>query len=206
MIDKQTQNTYSLIKKMAIILLMVISAGWIPYRYFTASPPRFCEEKNRMLTNVELIIAALENKYKYNAIKIDDSTKTPQDFYKKFPFCCTVERITVDGKTDPGYVYVELYFPTSEKVMSRSVTICDGTYTKHPRDEKLNYTSDGTCTIHPSDKSLNYTKERVPVSDCGDVGSGPSKDLNIKDTPFGNDYMKSLNLLYLELARVGRNN
>lgn len=175
-------------------------------------PLGFCDDKNRVLTHDEIILIALEKKYKYNEIRTDDSTKTAQDFYKKYPFCCSVDRPAMahvrrnllTGKVyikAPDYVVAELYFPTSDEIMSKPITLCDGSYKYKTRDENLTYTSDGTCIIRPLDKSLNFTKSRVPVSNCGGIGSATHEDLNIKDTPFGNDELKERRLMYIENSR-----
>ena len=86
---------------------------------------------------------------------------------------------------NPGYVVAELYFPTSEEVL------------KNPNRfmcEELNL-NEGDCLRHFNiDKGLVYIKSRVPVSNCGGIGSATHEDLNIKDTPFGNDELKASNL------------
>lgn len=185
MIGKQTHNTYSPRKKMAIILLMVISAGWIPYRYFTAPPPRFCEEKNRVLTNEEFIIAALENRYKYNLVKIDGSTKTAQDFYRKYPNCCKVGRAPpLIYKTLWGNPYdenqddreISLFYPINEKELANII------------NARLTTVSGGH--IKYIDKTMSYYKDTIRMTECGGVGDTVREYLNIKDTPFSNNVGK----------------
>ena len=196
-------------KSILILFLAIAGSYWVLNYLFDAKedqpPPRFCEEKNRVLTNEEVIVAALESKYKNNSIKSDESTKTASAFYKKYPFCCCVDspakpknrRSFFTGKRymeNPGYVVAELYFPATNEWMSTIRTVCNGIYKKDQTDKSINYTSDGTCMLLQADKSLNYIKSRVPVSNCGGIGSATHKDLNIKHTPFGNDELKASNL------------
>jgi hypothetical protein len=185
MTDKKIDFKNYSTKNIVITLLLIVFTVLAVYNYLTAPPPRFCEEKNRGLSNEEFIIAALEDKYKNNEIKIDDSTKTPQDFYKKYPFCCRVysgdtsKRRLFTGEiysVDQGYNYVELYFPSSDEVMKTPFSLM------------------GVETY--IDKDLKYTRSRLSVGYCGDVGSGTFVHLNIKKTPFGNSFMKSFNLLH----------
>jgi hypothetical protein len=69
-----TQNITNFINRnSAILMIALVLSSAIAYRYFTAPSPRFCEEKNRVLTNEELIIAALGHEYQLKTIKIDDS-------------------------------------------------------------------------------------------------------------------------------------
>lgn len=175
-----------------------ISYWGVNYLFDTkeSQPPLgFCAEKNRVLTHEELIIAALEDSYKYNAVKIDDSTTTAHEFYKKYPFCCGdgppgasyPRRSVLTGKLyieDPGYVVVSLYFPTSDEVMSTPL--------RNNRDENVLL-----------DKEANFTKRNYSVSNCGGVDSQSTEHLNIKDTPFGNESMKSAAMEVYERRRDG---
>jgi hypothetical protein len=176
MTDKKIDFKNYSTKNIVITLLLIVFTVLAVYHYLTAPPPRFCEEKNRVLSNEEFIIAALEDKYKNNEIKIDDSTKTPQDFYKKYPFCCKVYSAVITKKSfitgklytvDQGYVYAELYFPTSEKVMSIM-------------RNSFEYKSF-------IDKDLNFTKSKVAVSYCGKTSFDSLQRINIKYTPFVNN-------------------
>lgn len=188
-------------KKSILLLFVVLAAShWVVNYIFDVkenqSPLGFCEEKNRVLTYEEIILAALESKYNHNAIKTDDSTKAAQDFYKKYPFCCSFRppsalyprRNPLTGKLfikDPGYVIVTLYYPTSDKVMGQGYRNNDG--------EKV-----------VRDKSLNYTNSDTPVSNCGEVGRTVDIDSNIKDTPFANDTLKSESMRFYEWQKSGR--
>lgn len=82
MTDKQASNTYYSLKNIAITLLIVISTGWITYRYFTAPPPGYCIANKRVLTDAEYIQFATEG-YEKDAKFIDG---------KPSIHCCTVER------------------------------------------------------------------------------------------------------------------
>ncbi|MFA6178748.1 MAG: hypothetical protein WC696_03945 [Candidatus Methylopumilus sp.] len=189
-------------KLILLIFISLLASNWIINYLFDvkeSQPPLgFCEEKNRVLTQEEIILAALQQKYQNNSIKSDDSTKTAQAFYNKYPFCCGTRppaasyprRSFLTGKLyikDPGYVVVNLYFPTSEEVMSTPITKCDG-----------------KCTKKLVDKNLNYTNSDTPVSNCGGIGSAINEDLNIKDTPFGDESKRASRMQFYEWLRNGR--
>lgn len=60
MTDKQASNTFYSLQNIAITLLMVISTGWIAYRYFTAQPSGYCNAEKRVLSDAEYIQFATE--------------------------------------------------------------------------------------------------------------------------------------------------
>ncbi len=180
--NKQAFTYYSPFKKLAILLLLLYLAGWIPYSYFTAPPPRFCDEKNRVLANEEFIIAALESLYKYNAIKIDVSTKTPQDFYKRYPNCCKVGNRPPMMKRNiwgdlydknQGHVMMTIFYPTSEKRLANLIKV----YGESQSESHIKFIDD----------KLTYTKTSFQISDCGGIGKSTDEFLTIKDTPFANN-------------------
>lgn len=180
------ESLYSKKAKLFILFSIVISiSASIYYKFFDNHPPRYCDEKKRVLTNEELIIAALENRYKYNLIKIDDSTKTAQDFYRKYPNCCKV------GRTPPlikknlwgdlydenqGHIEMILFYPTSEERLARPIRVFDGT--------------DPEGHLRYLDKTLAYSKDTFQMSVCGGVGDTVEEKLNIKDTPFAKNLNK----------------
>jgi len=195
-------------KLILLIFISLVASNWIiNYLFYVkeSQPPLgFCEEKNRVLTQEEIILAALEQKYQNNSIKTDDSTNTAQAFYSKYPFCCGTRppaasyprRSVLTGKLyikDPGYVVVNLYFPTSDKVL------------KNPNRFICENLKEEDCLKHYNvDKALVYTNSDTPVSNCGGVGSATHKDLNIKDTPFGNESKRASGMQFYEWLRSGR--
>ena len=174
----QSQKT-----KFFIMLLITISIFTsIYFKYIDNHPSRYCDEKKRVLTNEEFIIAALEHEYESNAIKIDDSTKTAKDFYRKYLNCCMVgKRPTMIKRNfwgdlydeNQGHVMMTLFYPTSPEDLARPIRVYDGTESQG----HLKYI----------DKTLAYTKASFQMSDCGDVGKSTHENLNIQDTPFANN-------------------
>lgn len=195
--------------KLILLVFSILGLNWI-YNYLfdvkeNQPPLGLCEENNRVITPDEIILAALESKYKYNAIKTEDSTETAQEFYNKYPFCCDFgppsasypRRNPFTGELyikDPGYVVVTLYYPTDDEVLGNS---------KRFNCESLNLNEEDCLKHYNVEEGLIYTKSNVPVSNCGGIGSATHKDLNIKDTPYGNEVMRAQYMQDYEWLRSG---
>ena len=165
-----------------VLVAIVISISVSSYfKFFDNHPPRYCDEKKRVLTNEDFIIAALEHRYKYNAIETDDSTKTAKDFYKKYPNCCKTGRAPpMMMKNLWGHLYdgnqnqivMTLFYPTNERRLANLIkhhaTTWSGGHRKY------------------IDKTMAYSEDTIRMSECGGVGDAVIDYLNIKDTPFAN--------------------